>query len=279
METTTAIEKFDFHGDELEVARTEDGRVSVSIRRVCAALGLDVGSQLAKLKTKGWACVVLITTQVGGQARELACLDLDSLPMWLATIEPSRVSEGTRAKLTAYQCEAARVLADHFLGRRGITTQVAAPLAAAATVEALVSQQLAEQLAGFKAAILGEIRATLQERSIANTCTIGRDRARHLIKLPLAEVAAIRAARTRATKREGPRAHAELRAHLGYFGEGRAWDHLPETLLGIAIAKLAEMRGSATRLAAAAAAGRQLELVHPLPRLEGRAETTTHPSA
>ncbi len=280
---STAIEKFNFHGDELEIVRTEEGRVAVSIRRVCAALGIDPDSQRKKLAGKPWAVTVMSTaTGPDGKKYDVVCLDLESLPMWLGTIEPSRVAEGVRAKLERYQVEAARVLADHFLGRRGVTTQVAAPLAAAATVEALVSQQLAEQLAGFKSAILGEIRATLQARAVADTCTIGSARATHLIKAPLAEIAALRSSihtARRAMKREGPRAHAQLRAELGFFGEGRAWDLLPEALLGVARVKLAEMRRAALRDVSAAALGRQLELVHPLPRLEGVSAPSPTPRA
>ena len=109
---------FDFHGDRLEVARDGDV-VRVGVRSVCDALDIDTRAQLRKLRGKAWACVVIMTTQVGGQGRELATVPLDALPMWLATIEPSKVAKAVRAKLASFQTECARVLADHFLGRRG----------------------------------------------------------------------------------------------------------------------------------------------------------------
>jgi len=113
------LQKFVFDGDNLDVLHQED-RVLIAVRRVCDALGVDLASQSVKLRSKGWACVVMNTTQLPGdtQRREHIFLDLRSLPMWLATIEPSRVAEHVRPKLLRYQRECADVLADHFLGRR-----------------------------------------------------------------------------------------------------------------------------------------------------------------
>jgi hypothetical protein len=48
-------------------------------------------------------------------------LHLDSFPMWLATIESSRVAEHVRPKLVKYQKECARVLRDHFFGTQVVT--------------------------------------------------------------------------------------------------------------------------------------------------------------
>jgi antirepressor protein len=44
-------------------------------------------------------------------------LHLDSMPMWLATVEPNRVAPDVRPKLVRYQNECAQVLHDHFFGR------------------------------------------------------------------------------------------------------------------------------------------------------------------
>jgi hypothetical protein len=52
-----------------------------------------------------------------GKLREAFCVHLDCLPMWLATIETSRVAEHVRPKLVCYQREATKVLADYFFGR------------------------------------------------------------------------------------------------------------------------------------------------------------------
>lgn len=137
----------DFHGDAIECI-DDNGRLWVSVRAVCAALGLDNKGQQAKLSSKTWACVEIITTQVAGQRREVFCLDLDSLPMWLATIATSRVRPEIRPKLELYQRECARVLREHFLGpQRGAQGDMAQAVAAAVAplVEAVARLGAAQQ--------------------------------------------------------------------------------------------------------------------------------------
>lgn len=150
MTTKTALAlvrvPFEGDGDTLE-ASLEGDRLWVSIRRVCEALGLAVQRQLAKLKDKPWATVTFkVMVADDGKARRVACLDLDSLPMWLATIEASRVAKALRPKLLAYQREAARVLRDHFFGRRKGVAMVAAPLPSAERPGRLFKRTLAEML-------------------------------------------------------------------------------------------------------------------------------------
>jgi len=106
----------DFHGDSLECAQ-RDGRIWVAVRRVCDALGVSVQPQLTKLRDKPWATITMIVTVAeDGKPRETACIDLDSLPMWLATLNPRKVSDEVRGKIELYQRECAKVLRDHFLG-------------------------------------------------------------------------------------------------------------------------------------------------------------------
>ena len=114
----SALVRIPFHGDHLEAVGAEDGPW-VPVRRVCGALALDPDSQRQKLAEKEWATTVLKTVVAeDGKNRELFCIHLDALPMWLATIEASRVAPEARPKLIAYQREAARVLRDHFFGPR-----------------------------------------------------------------------------------------------------------------------------------------------------------------
>lgn len=109
--------RVDFHGDVIDCLE-ENGKVWVSIRRVCESLSIDFARQLKKLKAKAWACVDLKAIHdTTGREQDAAMLDLDSLPMWLATIESSRVAEAVRPKLVEYQKECARVLRDHFFGK------------------------------------------------------------------------------------------------------------------------------------------------------------------
>lgn len=117
------VQKFDFHGDQLDVAMIND-RPWVSIRAVCRALGIANQPQQAKLASKPWASVTIIVTQLPGdsQRRSLAFIDLEALPMWLATIETSKVNPLLRPRLIDFQREAARALRDHFFGKAKTTT-------------------------------------------------------------------------------------------------------------------------------------------------------------
>ena len=45
-------------------------------------------------------------------------IHVNSLPLWLGTIDENRVDPSVKDKLVQYQIEAAEVLADYFFGRR-----------------------------------------------------------------------------------------------------------------------------------------------------------------
>jgi hypothetical protein len=111
----------DFHGDVLQAVKLGESEkeVYVSAKRVCESLGLGWGAQFEKLQKAEWATVSMIETVAeDGKLRQLAMISLESLTMWLATIQASRVAEHARPKLVAYQRECVRVLAEHFLGQR-----------------------------------------------------------------------------------------------------------------------------------------------------------------
>lgn len=133
-----------FHGDIIEAVRTAEGKVLVPLRQPCKSLGLDYSGQLQKLKNKEWATVEIISTVGADQkTREMVCLDLDSFPMWLATIEASRVGDDIRERVVLYQKEATKVLAAHFFGT---AREPAAATAATAWVQAT---EMISSLAGL----------------------------------------------------------------------------------------------------------------------------------
>lgn len=124
-----SLERVPFHGDTLEAVE-HDGRILVSLRRACECLGLDYSAQRKRISDKDrcpWATVVMTATvALDGKDREQVLIDIDTLPIWLATVEASRVDESIREKLKTYQCECARVLRDHFLpARKGVEMPLA----------------------------------------------------------------------------------------------------------------------------------------------------------
>ena len=111
------LEVVNFHGDEL-IAIHEGDEVYVGVRRVCESLEVSYSKQLRKLKEAAWSTVALKATVADdGKIRDIAVIPLDSLPMWLATIQPGRVAEQVRKKLEVFQKEARDALARHFFGR------------------------------------------------------------------------------------------------------------------------------------------------------------------
>jgi len=152
--------------------------VFVSLRAVCDALGVDVENQRKKLTGKEWAVTVMITaTATDGKRYEMTGIHIDTLPLWLTTISPSKVAEGVRPKLVAYQKQAAGVLADHFLGRRGgLAARDIGAMVREAVSEALGGQQGTPRLhgpLGSKAAL----RAAIEwARNAAHTFSIRKGR-------------------------------------------------------------------------------------------------------
>jgi len=110
------IVRVDFYGGEIEAVQ-EDGKIWVSVRRCCESLGIDVEGQRKKLKEKDWAVTEFMSaTGPDGKSYQTFMIDLDSFPMWLGTIEASRVKEEARQMLVRYQKKAAKVLRDYFFG-------------------------------------------------------------------------------------------------------------------------------------------------------------------
>lgn len=91
----------------------------VSVRSVCETFELDIWGQQQRLERAGWAttCVMQVVDP-RGHRRDHICLPRAQVPMWLATVETSRVKDPrTREALEAFQCECATVL-DAYWGER-----------------------------------------------------------------------------------------------------------------------------------------------------------------
>jgi hypothetical protein len=128
----SSIVEVPFYADKIQATR-EGEQAWVVVKRVCENLGIAHEPQLTKLKAKDWAvCMTMSIMQTGDdQKRDVFCLDLESLPMWLATIDANRVAPEARFKLVTYQREAKAVLARHFFGAGEPAGNVSEVLAAA----------------------------------------------------------------------------------------------------------------------------------------------------
>ncbi len=219
-----------FHGDEIECVREGDN-VWMSIPRACGNIGIAEHGQIAKLRQKTWARVQTICTPDSrGVSQDTWCLHLDSVPMWLATIEPSRVSENAREKLASYQLECARVLRDHFFGRP----------APALDVQAIVTMAVTAALRAYRE------EETERQETFRTIGAAGHTNVR-------AALTTSAAAQTGETKgklyrrvRQG--LDNDLRAATGWSGTGRAWAMFPSSRWADLRVRLDEIRRAAERL-------------------------------
>ncbi len=116
MSNLRRVETVNFMGDALAVVR-EGEQVRAVLKPMCDALGLASNKQALKLEQSGWAALArTVSTGADGKSYEMLTLDLDSVPMWLATIQVSRVAKSMQPKLLQYQLHCAKVLRDHFSG-------------------------------------------------------------------------------------------------------------------------------------------------------------------
>ena len=123
--TLTPVEQkeVDFYGDELSAVRMQNGRIYVSIRHMCAALGVDRRGQVRQIKkhdilnegyTRGGLKSPPSADGRGGGIQQASLLRVDLVPLWLSGLTLSRIKEEMRPKLERLQRESATVLWEAF---------------------------------------------------------------------------------------------------------------------------------------------------------------------
>lgn len=112
----TALVAIDFHGDQI-VTFQHDGQPYVAMRRVVENLGMDWSRQQQKLADSGsrFNCGHMSTVGADGKSRDMLAMPVAKLPLWLATINPNKISDpAKRQKIEWYQAESAIVLHDYW---------------------------------------------------------------------------------------------------------------------------------------------------------------------
>lgn len=112
------IKEVDFQGDKLLAFKdNKTDKIYVAVNHICNALGLDARIQRDKLKehmTLSKGCTLWSIPSNGG-IQETYVIELDYLPLWLASINPAKVNSAIQNKLVEYQLKAKDVLAQAFL--------------------------------------------------------------------------------------------------------------------------------------------------------------------
>lgn len=96
------------------LGKIKDGKPFVAMKPVVEGMGLSWQKQLEKMQSHPVLKRQLYTlrgmTGADGKAYAMACLPLDRLAFWLATVNPLKVAEGIRDRVIVFQEEAADVL-------------------------------------------------------------------------------------------------------------------------------------------------------------------------
>lgn len=111
-----------FHDDE--IITFESGGVRyVAMRRIVENIGLAWQSQHAKLleQRSKFSCNDIVTTGADGKEYAMVCMPVGKLPLWLACINPNKVTDrdpavqaAKRARIERYQAECAIALHDYW---------------------------------------------------------------------------------------------------------------------------------------------------------------------
>lgn len=115
------IATIDFYGDSLVgIMDHTTNNVFAPVKPMCDSLGLVSWRQQQKIQdhrvlSKG--INIMLIPSLGG-TQSTFCLRIDLIPLWLSTININKVKDGLKEKLEVYQEECAKVLAEHFLGKR-----------------------------------------------------------------------------------------------------------------------------------------------------------------
>lgn len=115
------VKRVRFNGDDLIAVKDEmTEKIYTGVVWICEGLGLDVRRQREKLKEhltlkRGVATLPLPSN---GGTQETLAIELEFLPLWLATINPSLVKDEIKEKLIRYQLKAKDALAAEFIKKK-----------------------------------------------------------------------------------------------------------------------------------------------------------------
>jgi len=140
-------------GDEVVAARVDPDVIYLPLRVLCDNLSIGYSAQFARLKRDDVMAEGLrrLKIQTSGGVQTMQCLELETVPLWLAMIEPSRVREDLRDKLRLYKRWVRRRVWEAFARETGLTGALGgsrAPVPASPDAQSLIHiAQMAEAIA------------------------------------------------------------------------------------------------------------------------------------
>lgn len=89
------------------VAVTEESPYGwIPVSQVCELLGAKLQPQIELLRREPWSDIKVVAVPcLDGRIRELDCVPMDKLPLWLVNIKERQLSHAKRSLLGKFQCE------------------------------------------------------------------------------------------------------------------------------------------------------------------------------
>jgi len=134
--------------EEIPAALVEGQDIYLPIRPMCQALGVASQMQIARIKADEVMAENLRRVRIAtpGGPQTVQALHIESVPLWLGTLEPSRVREDLRPRLIAYKRWMQRRVYEAFAAEIG-WTRPGPPVPAPPTAAAPTSLAYIEQMA------------------------------------------------------------------------------------------------------------------------------------
>jgi len=109
-------------GEEVLAVQVAGEGIFLPLRPMCAALGIDFSGQSQRIRRHDVMSAALRRVQIetAGGSQVFQCLELESVLMWLATIEAKRVKESLRSRLQVYQRWVFRKVREAFAAETGL---------------------------------------------------------------------------------------------------------------------------------------------------------------
>lgn len=154
------------NGVNIFAESTEQG-IFIPIKPICEALGIDYTAQKQRIHHH---CILsstevpLTSVAADGKAREMTCLPLEYVYVWLLTIDASIVADNACYRVAAYQRECYDALYFHFAGRIHRAEQQAKAEAEMIRRKAVLNESIKEHKAEIK-----DIDARLEKLALQRT--------------------------------------------------------------------------------------------------------------
>lgn len=113
---THSLVEVPFHNQTILAQQREGGNIYAALKPICENIGIDYEGQRQRIARQEWATTCVIkAVGADGKTREMVGVDRQTLVMWLATIDTSRIkNEKAKRLIILYQREAAKALDAYF---------------------------------------------------------------------------------------------------------------------------------------------------------------------